>query len=211
FATKRQEAANALTQLATTDKNFMGIAGDIYFGVLDFPDANVLADRYRRTIPPQILGDAPDPQTEALMHQAATHIQQLQGAVAALNQKLEDKQIEQSVELRKIALEEKRVAVEQQRLDYDAETKRVTALGNSGPGISVEQIQPVLKELLAGMIRNGELVYNSPGPHQGGTPIALPEPTGEGDSPAAAPSSEEPPIPGAVQAKDKNWYVPHPS
>ena len=213
FATKRQEAANALMQLASTDKNFMSIAGDLYFGTMDFPDANVLAERYRRTIPPNIIGNAPDPQTEQLMHQAADHIQQLQGAVAALNQKLEDKQLDQSIELRRIDLEEKKISVEQQRLDYEAETKRVTALGNSGPGLSVEQIQPVVRELLSGMARNGELVWNAKGPHEGGSPMMLPEVTGGAPTGAAAPPTapEQPPIPGAAKAPDGNWYLQHPN
>ena len=214
FATKRQEAANALTQLAGADKNFMSIAGDIYFQTLDFPDADVLAQRYRRTIPPNILGDSPNPQVENLMHQAANQIQQLQGAVAALNQKLEDKQIEQSIALRKIALEEKRVAVSEQREDYEAETDRVTALGNSGPGISQEQIEPVVRQLLAGMLRDGVLPVGAMAPHRGGTPIALPEPpesAPNGNGGGSSEEVEEPPMPGAVKAKDGNFYVPHPT
>ena len=194
--------------------------------MLDFEDADVLAERYRRTMPPNITGDAPSPQIEAMMHKAADTIQQLQGAVAALNQKLEDKTLDQSIELRRIELEEKKVSVEQQRLDYDSESKRLTALGNAGPGISVEQIQPVLKELLQGMISRGEL---GPGPHEGGSPIQLPpepetppaatpappqappaaNPVGGKETPEEA--GEWPPILGAAQAKDGNWYVPHPS
>lgn len=225
YATKRQEAANALGQIAAQNKEFLQVGGDIYFGMLDFEDADVLAERYRRTMPPNITGDAPSPQIEQMMHKASDTIQQLQSAIAVLNQKLEDKSIEQDFENRKITLEEKRVAVAEQRGDYEAETKRVTALGNSGPGISVEQIQPVLKELLRGMIANGEI---GPGPHEGGTvaqvpplpetpPAATPAPPQA--PPAANPvggketpeeEGEWPPIMGAIQAKDKNWYVTHP-
>ena len=229
YATKRQEAANALGQIAAQNKEFLQVGGDIYFGMLDFEDADVLAERYRRTMPPNITGDAPSPQTEQLMHQASDKIQQLQQAVAVLSQKLEDKTLDQSIDIRKIELEEKKVSVEQQRLDYDSETKRVTALGNAGPGISVEQIQPVLKELLRGMIANGELAAGAPGPHEGGSPIMLPPepetpPAATPAPPQAAPAAnpvggketpeeagEWPPIMGAKKGKDKNWYIEHPA
>ncbi len=58
------------------------------------------------------------------------------------------------------------------------------ALGNSGPGISVEQIQPIIKQIVRGMLNAGEPGAGEleplPGPHEGGTPIEPPEP-GEGD------------------------------
>jgi hypothetical protein len=65
FATRRQEAFNALTQIAAQNKEFMGVAGDILWKVADFPEAQVLAQRWRSIIPPNILGDAPNPQLTA--------------------------------------------------------------------------------------------------------------------------------------------------
>ena len=167
YGTKRQEAFNALSQIAAQNKDFMNVGGDLFFKVADFPEADVLAERWRRLIPPNITGDAPNPQQEAMMHKAADTIQQLQGAVAQLTQQLKDRETEFRQKGMELDLEFKTKAAEQARLDYEAETKRVTALGNSGPGISVEQITPIVKQLLAGMTANGELVWNAPGHTRG--------------------------------------------
>lgn len=192
FATRRQEAFNALTQIAAQNKEFMGIAGDILWKVADFPEAQVLAQRWRKIIPPNITGDAPNPQQEQMMHAASDKIEQQLALIAQQQKELEDKDRELSIKEKEADIRLREAIATQARLDYDAETKRVVALGNSGPGISVEQIQPVLKELLAGMVSNGELVYNAKGPHEGGTSV-------EEDS--------IPDIPGSRKAPDGRHYV----
>jgi hypothetical protein len=190
----------------------MNIGGDLLWKVADFPEAQELARRWRKIIPPNVTGDAPNPQTEALMHQASDHIQQLTAQLQAMAKKVEDKEEEQRIKRLQLDLELKKATAEQARLDYEAETKRVVALGNSGPGISVEQIQPVLKELLSGMVRNGELVWKAPGIGEGGTPIALPEapsPAGEGDEEGDQGEQDSlPGVPGSRLAPDGNHYVP---
>jgi hypothetical protein len=212
FATRRMEAFNALTQVATQDKNFMSVAGDLYFKVADFPEADILAERYRRMIPPNILGDTPDPQTEQIMHQASDKIQQLTAMIGDMTKKLADKDKELDIKQGELSLREKEASVEQQRLDYDAETKRLTALGNSGPGVSMEQIQPLIKQIVRGMLNagnpgDGELEH-LPGPHEGGTPIEPPEPGEGGETNGeAALGQGEPPIPGAQLAPDGKHYV----
>ena len=204
FATRRQEAFNALTQIAAQNKEFMNIGGDLLWKVADFPEAQELARRWRKIIPPNITGDAPNPQQEALMHQAANHIQQLQAQLTDLVQQVKDKSEDQRIKRLQLDLDLKTATAEQARLDYDAETKRVVALGNSGPAISVEQIQPVLRQLLAGMASNGELVYSAKGVHEGGTVPGNPEaPPGQGE--ASEDSLEG--VPGSRQAPDGKHYV----
>ena len=59
FATRRQEAFAAMTDIAKQNPEFMKIGGDLYFRQADFPLADELADRFKRSIPPAILGEAP--------------------------------------------------------------------------------------------------------------------------------------------------------
>jgi hypothetical protein len=212
FATRRMEAFNALSQLAQSqNSNLMQIAGDLFFKVADFPEADILADRYRRTIPPNILGDEPNPQQEQLMHQASDKIQQLTAMIGDLTKKLSDKDRELDIKAGELTLREKEASVEQQRLDYDAETKRLTALGNSGPGLSVEQIQPLVKQIVRGMLNAGEPgageLEHLPGPHEGGTPIEPPEPGEEGNANGEPSQPRQPPIPGATLAPDGKHYL----
>jgi len=50
----------------------------------------------------------------------------------------------------------KKEGATQAREDYRAETERVTALGNAGPMISIQQIQPIVAQLVRGMLNAGE-------------------------------------------------------
>ncbi|MFK5283902.1 hypothetical protein ACI3PL_30425, partial [Lacticaseibacillus paracasei] len=67
YATRRQEAFNAFTQIAAQNDQFMTIAGDIMFRAADFPMADELYERLRRMVPPQALGEGPSPEVQAVM------------------------------------------------------------------------------------------------------------------------------------------------
>lgn len=156
FATRRMEAFNALTQIAAQNKEFMGVAGDILWKVADFPEAQVLAERWRKIIPPNITGDAPNPALTQAMQQASEKIEQQLAIIAKQAKDLADKDRELTQKGQDLDLRLKEATSEQARLDYDSETKRLVALGNSGPSITVEQIQPILMQLLKGMKITGE-------------------------------------------------------
>lgn len=156
FATRRQEAFNALMQIAAQNQQFMGVGGDLLWKVADFPEAQELARRWRRIIPPNITGDAPNPQLTQAMQQASAKIEQQLAIITKQTKELADKDRELDLRQREIELREKEAIARENRADYDAETKRVTALGNSGPAITPEQIQPVLQQLLKGMLVAGE-------------------------------------------------------
>lgn len=78
FATKRQEAFNALSQIIQSSPDLMSIAGDLMFKAADFPLAEELAQRLRRMVPAQALGDGPSPGEEQLKQQNDM-LQQLMG------------------------------------------------------------------------------------------------------------------------------------
>jgi hypothetical protein len=164
-----------MTQIESNSKEFMDRAGDIYFEMADFPKSQELSKRWKKFLPPNIANDGPDPQIEAAMHQAADKIQQLTELATNQAKQLADKDrqlaiSEGELKLKKgdLLLKTMKTTTEEHRADYDAETKRVTALGNAGPAISLEQIGPVVKQLVQGMLTNGEI---GPGMHEGGTPI----------------------------------------
>ncbi len=217
FATRRQEAFNALTQIAAQNKEFMGIAGDILWKVADFPEAQVLAQRWRKIIPPNITGDAPNPQQEQMMHQAADKIEQQLALIAQQQKELADREQEFRIKHLELDLKLKEAMATQSRLDYDAETKRLTSIGNSGPGISVEQIQPLVQQIIRGMLNAGEpgageLIKNAPGIGEGGTPIALPEAPESGGGPSGNGAVQQDQdslsgVPGSQLGPDGKHYV----
>lgn len=180
YATRRQEAWNAMVQIMQQNKELMGVAGDLLFKVADFPEALQLSERLRRTIPPNIIGDAPDPKVEEAMHMAAQKVEELQTMLKDEVQKVKEKD-------QQLDLDSKKVEMESNLKAYDAETRRLVALGNSGPSITPAQIQPIIKRLLAEMLGD------------------TPDNAEKNDGQNAAPPDE-----GARQAPDGNYYVGDP-
>jgi len=207
FATRRQEAFNALTQIAAQNEQFMGIAGDILWKVADFPEAQVLAQRWRKIIPKNITGDGIDPVIEDTMNKAAQQIEQQLAVIAKLNQDLEDKNRELSIKEAAQELAWTKTGVEQIREDFKALTDRLMAVGNSGPGISIQQLQPIIRATLMEILQAGgpgadmpEEVEQLQGMHNGGEPIGLPE--GAADDVDSLPE-----VPGSRKAADGRHYV----
>jgi hypothetical protein len=100
YATKRIEAAESMMAFAKALPNTAALISDLIAKNQDWPGAEVIADRLAKTIPPNLL--APDmkdvpPQVQAVMQhmdqQIKTLNQQLQQAVAALNDKGADRQV----------------------------------------------------------------------------------------------------------------------
>jgi hypothetical protein len=164
YATRRQEAFNAMSQIAAQNPEFMKIAGDLLFKAMDAPMADELAERWEKTIPPNITGKGPDPEVQQLTGQ----LQQAHDAVVHLQQQLDDKDKEINIRA------------------FDSETKRITAIGNSGPAISPEQMQPLIRQALIEMLTGGS-------PEQFGGQDASAQP----DQPPMPPQT--PPQPGMQQ------------
>lgn len=133
FATKREEAFNALTQIATQSPELMSVAGDLVMKAADFPMAEELADRLKNMVPPQALG-GPSPQ----MLEMQQKMQALQRALESMTQNLAEEK-------------SKRTGVEQQKdIDvYKAETDRMSALSHIDPAVLAPLVHQLVREALA--------------------------------------------------------------
>jgi hypothetical protein len=60
YSTLRQEAADAMVQVGKNWPKLMDVAGDKVIGAMDWPGAEEIAERIKRTIPPNILGPDED-------------------------------------------------------------------------------------------------------------------------------------------------------
>jgi len=147
FATKRQEAWNAIVQILTQSPQLIGLVGDLLFANADFPGASEIAERLRRMAPKQALSDEPSPQDQQLQQQ----VQQLTGMVQQLNERLRSKDAETNIKA------------------FDAETKRLQAIGNAGPIVTPQQAQPLISEAVGQMVQGGM-------PETFGQPAAQPVP-----------------------------------
>lgn len=93
YASKREEAFDAMTQLAALNPNFLQIAGDLFMRAADFPLADELAERFANSIPDAVKGTGPSPEMLQLQQQvqdAQQQAQQLQAQLAAALQNAAD-------------------------------------------------------------------------------------------------------------------------
>lgn len=113
YATRRQQAFEAFTQIIATAPSIMGVAGDLLMKAADFPMADELAERLQRLVPPQALGQGPSPQEQQLQ----TQLTGSQAHVALLSEQL-------AVEKMKRQARDERTDIDA----YEAVTKRMGAL-----------------------------------------------------------------------------------
>lgn len=89
YATRREEAAEAMTAVFSTNPQLMATAGDLFFRMQDFPMAEELAERLSNTIPSSVKGDGPTPEEQQLQQQLEEAQQQMQGMQAQLASTME--------------------------------------------------------------------------------------------------------------------------
>ena len=86
YASKRQEAVDSMMTLLTSDPNLMQQAGDLIFRNMDFPGADIIADRLAAANPLAQVDEKADipPQVQMQLKQSQMTIQQLQQQIQAM-------------------------------------------------------------------------------------------------------------------------------
>ena len=151
YMTKRQEALDGMAQLLQGNPELWQVAGDLFVKNMDWPGAQEMAKRFRKTIDPKLLSD--DDKSPEL--QAAE--QQIQGMGQELDQ-LHDvlKNVQNSIEAQDVEVKQFEAKIKA----FDAETKRISVVQAS---MSPEQIQDIVMGTVHGMMSSGELVSQMPG------------------------------------------------
>lgn len=115
YTTRRVEAAQAMMEAIQVWPDLMGVAGDLVAKAQDWPGADKLAERLKKTIPPHLLGE----DEEGGLGITAEQLQQMQAAIqegaaqmAELQKKLDDKTAEIKIDA------------------YNAQTQRIRALSD---------------------------------------------------------------------------------
>jgi hypothetical protein len=151
YATKRQEALEAMAQLLQGNPQLWAVAGDLFVKNMDWPGAQEMAKRFAKTIDPKLMGDSEDnPQLQAAQQQMQAMAQEMEQIYQTLQQ------VGKTVEVQDM----KRKDFEAQVKAYDAETKRLAQVQAS---MSPEQIQDIVMGTVHGMITSGDLVGEMPG------------------------------------------------
>jgi Phage P22-like portal protein len=151
YATKRQEALEAMAQLLQGNPQLWAVAGDLFVKNMDWPGAQEMAKRFAKTIDPKLMNDSDEnPALQAAQQQMQAMGQEME----QMHQMLQH--VNQSVEMQDM----KRKDYEAQVKAFDAETKRLSVIQAS---MSPEQIQDIVMGTVHGMITSGDLVGEMPG------------------------------------------------
>jgi len=139
YTTKRQEAAEFMTQLVQTVPQLMPVIGDLMIGSMDIPGAERIAKRLKKMLPPNLKEEGDDgnketPEMSALKQQVQVVMQAAEQKIAALSQELEAsksgdryKEIELQLAAEKLALDrykaELDAAMQQERMAHESRMK----------------------------------------------------------------------------------------
>jgi hypothetical protein len=197
YQTQRQEGAAAMTELASKNPALLQIAGDIIMKAYDFPFSEQLAERLKKTLPPELQDEAEGeipPEVRAQMDAMQKQIEQLAGALEAAG-----------VEMKKLQDESVSKFNESLIRAYDAETKRISALGGAmGPEAVQALVMQTLQEVLGSP--GPDPIPPDPGPPQG--PQIPEEPVPPAGFSLPAPGMDTPPAMAATGANPGPGLAP---
>lgn len=128
YMTKRQEALDAMSQILQGNPQLWQVAGDLIVKNMDWPGAEELAERLKKTIDPKLLADDEDPALQAAQQQLQAQGQELDQLHGMLQN------VQKSYEAKQLENEHFKADIQA----YDAETKRLTAL------VAMATAQPML-------------------------------------------------------------------
>ena len=150
YATKRQEALEAMAQLLQGNPQLWSVAGDLFVKNMDWPGAQEMSKRFAKTIDPKLMSDGEDnPEL-----QAATQQMQAMGAEMEQMQTMLQN-VSKSMDMRELEVKE----FESQVKAYQAETQR---LAQVQANMSPEQIQDIVMGTVHSMITSGDLINEMP-------------------------------------------------
>ena len=151
YATKRQEALEAMAQLLQGNPQLWSVAGDLFVKNMDWPGAQEMSKRFAKTIDPKLMSDGEDNPALAAAQQ---QMQAMGAEMEQMHSMLQN--VSKSLDMREIEVKE----FDSQVKAYAAETQRISAVQAS---MSPEQIQDIVMGTVHGMITSGDLVGEMPG------------------------------------------------
>jgi hypothetical protein len=150
YATKRQEALEAMAQLLQGNPQLWTVAGDLFVKNMDWPGAQEMSKRFRKTIDPSILADDDkSPELQA----AEQQIQAMGAEMENMHQMI--KNVGKSIEMQ----EQRRKDYEAEIKAYQAETQRITA---TQAGMNEQQIQDIAMGVVAAAMESNSQIGAMP-------------------------------------------------
>jgi hypothetical protein len=148
YATKRQEALEAMAQLLQGNPQLWSVAGDLFVKNMDWPGAQEMSKRFAKTIDPKLMSEDEDnPELQAATQQMQAMGQEME----QMHQMLMN--VNKSMEARDLEIKEFDSKVKA----FDAETKRISAVQ---AGMSEEQIQDIAMGVVAAAMESNSMMMS---------------------------------------------------
>lgn len=199
FETQRQQTAATLVDLSNRNPQLFGAAGDIVVKSLALPQAEELAERLKRGIPPHILGEGPSQAEQQLqgqmqqmqqqMQEASTNLQMLQSELAKQASILQTKTIDAQAAEVKLRAQVDLALVDKAKAEADLQRKEAelaivmakgqTAGMEGGQRLAADQLIFDVERMLAAHGKHVESLVSSSRPAPVDAAVdALPDPMG---------------------------------
>jgi hypothetical protein len=143
YATKRQEALESMAQLLQGNPQLWQVAGDLFVKNMDWPGAQDLAKRFKKTIDPKVLADDDDPALAAANQQMEAMAAEMENMFQMLQN------VNKSMEVRDLEIKEQANQIKA----FDAETKRISAVQ---AGMTEQQIQDIAMGVVAAAMESND-------------------------------------------------------
>ncbi len=163
YATKRQEALEAMAQLLQGNPQLWQVAGDLFVKNMDWPGAQEMSKRFAKTIDPKIMSDDDkSPELQA----AEQQIQAMGQEMEQMHQMIQN--VGKSIEMQDLARKDYEAEIKA----YQAETQRISAVQAS---MSPEQIQDIVMGTIAAALDTGDLIAGAPEPREMPEQMEMPQ------------------------------------
>ena len=150
YATKRQEALEAMAQLLQGNPQLWQVAGDLFVKNMDWPGAQEMAKRFAKTIDPKLMSDADEnPELQAAQQQMEAMGQEME----QMHQMIQN--VGKSIEMQNM----KRKDYEAEIKAYQAETQRISAVQ---AGMTEQQIQDIAMGVVAAAMESNDQIGGIP-------------------------------------------------
>ena len=164
YNSKRQEAVDSMMSLLGADPTLMQTAGDLIFRNMDFPGADVIADRLAAANPMSQIDDKSPipPQVQMQLAQSKQMIQQLQQQIQA--EEMDKKYratVQQQVQEAETEREKMRLQVKREDTQMRTDTTAHDTVIKTQTQLEVEQLKAQVAILLAGMDRHQAALANA--------------------------------------------------
>ena len=136
YTTRRVEAASAMMDAIQVWPQLMTVAGDLVAKAQDWPGAEELSERLKKTIPPQFLDEKE--REDAGLGVTPEQLQEMQQKLMELETENQELKTDKTLEFKKLELQA-----------YDNETKRIAAL-NKNFGVEDPSETEEIKRIISG-------------------------------------------------------------